>query len=218
MTVLGDFRAEKAHVREEMNRQTDSLLSDVILSVPMKEYALKIGILSVFRYSAGLVPWTLNELLEINAMWSRAYTRIWWRRKSARGIDASPVLLNSTDGCRECPSAVEEWTREVLILYDQYLFLPGEVSRVTHWHLHQTCLDHGCAALSQLQQILRVSGQIHHDSVVEMLLLRLDEQGLEVSSPWASTPGTLVAEVLWPQLQEAWCSTRRRKSGQVAQS
>ena len=89
MTVLGDFRAEKAHVREEMNRQTDSLLSDVILSVPMKEYALKIGILSVFRYSAGLVPWTLNELLEINAMWSRAHTRIWCRRNPTRGIDAS---------------------------------------------------------------------------------------------------------------------------------
>ena len=48
----------------------------------MKEYAFKTSIVSVFRYSTGLVPWSLNELLEIYAMWSRAYTRFWWRRKS----------------------------------------------------------------------------------------------------------------------------------------
>ena len=142
MTVLGDFHAEKVHVREEMNRRIDSLLSDLILTPSMKEYAFKTSIVSVFRYSAGLVPWSLNELLEINAMWSNAYTRFWWRRKSARGIDASPILLSNTDGGRDCPSAIEEWTREVLTLYDQCLFLPGEVARVMRHHLYQTCLDH----------------------------------------------------------------------------
>ena len=111
MTVLGDFHAEKVHVREEMNWRIDSLLSDLIL---IKEYAFKTSrMVSSFRYSAGLVPWLLNELFEINAMWSRAYTRFWWRRKSARGINASPVLVDSTEGGRDCPSAIEEWTRAI---------------------------------------------------------------------------------------------------------
>ena len=137
-------------------------------------------------------------------MWSSAYTRFWWRRKSARGIDASPILLSNTDGGRDCPSAIEEWTREVLTLYDQCLFLPGEVARVMRHHLYQTRLDHGCTALSQLQQVMRVSDQANHDSVIALLLRRLDEQGLEISSPWAPVPGRLVSEILWPQLCEAW--------------
>ena len=137
MTVLGDFHAEKVHVREEMNLRIDSLLSDLILTLSMKEYALKTGIVSVLQYSAGLVPWSLNELLEINAMLSSAYTRFWWRRKSARGMDASPILLSNTDGCRDCPSAIEKWTQEVLTLYNQCLFLTGEVARVMRHHLYQ---------------------------------------------------------------------------------
>ena len=56
MTVLGEFHAEKVHVREEMNRRISSLLSDLILTPSMKEYAFKTSIVSVFRYSAGLVP------------------------------------------------------------------------------------------------------------------------------------------------------------------
>ena len=37
--------------------------------------------------------------------------------------------------------------------------------------------------------MLRNSGETHFDSVVKFLLLRLDEQGLKVSSLWASSPG-----------------------------
>ena len=200
MTVLGDFHAEKVHVREEMNRRIDSLLSDLILTPSMKEYAFKTSIVSVFRYSAGLVPWSMNELLEINAMWSRAYTRFWWRRNSAREIDASPVLVASTEGGLDCPSAIEEWTQEVLTLYEQYLFLPGKVGQIIRHHLYQACLDHGLTALSQLQQVLCLNGQAHSDSVVELFLWRLYEHGLEISSPWEPMPGHLIVDILWTQL------------------
>ena len=49
-------------------------------------------------------------------------------------------------------------------------------------HLHHTFLDYGFTALSQLQQVMRVIDQAEPDSVIEFLLLRLDEQGLEMSS------------------------------------
>ena len=73
-------------------------------------------------------------------------------------------------------------------------------------HLYQTCLDHGFTALSQLQQVMRVSDQADHDSVIALLLWRLDEQSLEISCRWAraSVPGRLVSEILEPRLCAAW--------------
>ena len=57
---------------------------------------------------------------------------------------------------------------------------------------------HGCTALSQLQQVLRLNGQAHSesDSVVELFLQRLDEQGLEISSPWKPMPGRFIVDIL----------------------
>ena len=49
--------------------------SDLILTLSMKEYAFKTNIVSVFLY--GLVPWSLNELLAINTIWSSTHTRFW---------------------------------------------------------------------------------------------------------------------------------------------
>ena len=72
---------------------------------------------------------------------------------------------------------------------------PGEVARVMRHHLYQTCLDHGCIALSQLQQVMRVCDQADHDSVIALLLQRLDEQGLKISSPWAPVPCRLAPTV-----------------------
>ena len=35
-------------------------------------------------------------------------------------------------------------------------------------------------------------------------MLRLDEQGLEVSSPWEMLPDRLLADAVWPQLRDLW--------------
>ena len=43
----------------------------------------------------------------------------------------------------------------------------------------------GCTALPWLQPVMHVSGLANPDSVVEVLLLRLDEQGPRISRPWA---------------------------------
>ena len=206
----------KSHVQAEMGRRIDSLLSDVIFTAPMKEYALQIGFVSVFRYSARLAPWTLTERLELNAMWSQAYTRFWCRRKSARGLDASPILSANDDGGRECPSVIKVWTREVLTVYKQCLFLPGEVSQIMKHHLYQPFLDHGCVSPSQLQQLLRVSGQTHFHSAIALLLLCLDEQGLKVSSRRAPLPGCLIADVIWPHWANYKLPGAPKKSGRGA--
>ena len=66
MTLTGNFQAEKKHVREEMKRRLQSLTSDDVLSPSLKELAIKVGVVSIFRYSAGLVPWTRLELDQIS--------------------------------------------------------------------------------------------------------------------------------------------------------
>ena len=55
--------------------------------------------------------------------------------------------------------------------------------------------------------MLRLNGQAHSDSNVELFLWRLEEQALKISSPWEPIPGgRLIVDMLWPQLCGAWRS------------
>ena len=63
MSLTGDFSAEKKHVMEETARRVAAMAPNQILTPCLKELTFKLGICSVFRYSAGLVPWTTAELV-----------------------------------------------------------------------------------------------------------------------------------------------------------
>ena len=112
-------------------------------------------------------------------MWARAYKQAWTLPGS---MDTSPIILDQSEGGRGCPSAISLWTKEVFDVIEQCVSLPGEVSRIVIHYLKQQCIAHGCHTLNQLQLLLRVGGKA--DSVLELFLLRMDEQGLEISSPW----------------------------------
>ena len=58
MTMTGNFEVEKEYFRGEMQRRLESLNADEVLPPSLKELAIKVGIISVLRYSAGLVPWS----------------------------------------------------------------------------------------------------------------------------------------------------------------
>ena len=45
--------------------------------------------------------------------------------------------------------------------------------------------------------------------MLELLLTRLDEQGLEISSPWAATSEECIVNVLWPRIHNAWLEKER---------
>jgi hypothetical protein len=47
------------------------------------------------------------------------------------------------------------------------------------------------------------------ETMLEKLLLRLNEQGLEVSSPRVVDQEQLLVEVLWPRLHQAWREKER---------
>jgi hypothetical protein len=66
MTLTGDFSQEKARVTDEMRLLLSALRADKMLPPILKEVAIKIGVVSVFLYSAGLGPWSKTELDQIS--------------------------------------------------------------------------------------------------------------------------------------------------------
>jgi hypothetical protein len=132
-------------------------------------------------------------------MWAQAYKHAWGFSK---GMDGYPIILDQSEGGRGCQSATKLWIREALDTLDQCISLPGEISLIVGYHLLQQCLAHGCVALNQLQYLLPVGEQT--ETMLEKLLLRLNEQGLEVSSTWVVDQEQLLVEVLWPRLHQAW--------------
>ena len=117
-------------------------------------------------------------------------------------MDSSVIIVDKTDGGRRCPSGREVWTEDVMTVMDQCIQLPGEISAILLDHLRTACSSRGCSALSQLQKVIRVDSVA--ESIVELLALRLDEQGTELSTPWPQESGRLILEALWPQVWDAW--------------
>jgi hypothetical protein len=135
------------------------------------------AVCTVFSYSAGFVDWTRAELDGISKMWTRAYKQALTISSST---DSSPFILGQPDGGRGCPLASTMWTRETLEVIEQCVSLPGEISQIVRHCLRQQCFSRGCQTLNQLQLLVRISGRAK--SVLKLLLLRLDEQGLDISS------------------------------------
>jgi hypothetical protein len=55
---------------------------------------------------------------------------------------------------------------------------PGVIATMVEASLQRTCRDHGCGTLFQLQRALRLV--LRPSTVVENLLCRLNERGLDV--------------------------------------
>ena len=95
MTLTGDlnpdFSQEKARVADEMRLRLSALRTDKLLPPVLKEVAIKIGVVSVFRYSAGLVPWSKTELDQISKSWVAAYKQAWMFSPK---LDSSPIWLD----------------------------------------------------------------------------------------------------------------------------
>jgi hypothetical protein len=128
----------------------------------------------------------------VSKMWSSGCRQACqWYKKAARGADATaatPVILSDGDGGRGCRSACEVWIQNVLDSYYQCLSLPGEISskaysaRTSCTPRVQAVVARLSSKLNQQQKILQISGRADLASVTEVLMLRQDGQGVEVST------------------------------------
>lgn len=111
VTMTGDARFEKEYVTREMERRLSAIHSARFLPPVLEETVIKVGAVSVFRYSAGLVPWTLSELEHLTGMWTGALRRAW---RMPPGSDSALFRLPVRAGGRGCPSALRLWITDVL--------------------------------------------------------------------------------------------------------
>ena len=112
ITMTGDFGAEKKHVHEKMQRRIAALLEDDVLLPSLKEMVMTLGVVLVFRYSAGVVPWTRCELETMYTAWISAYKQM-WLGKAGRSADGSPMIIDPARSGRNCPSPLEVLVRDV---------------------------------------------------------------------------------------------------------
>ena len=174
-------------------------MEDRVLFRREKEVVIRITVCSVFCYSAGLVDWTRSQLDSIPKMWFQAYKRVW---DLPRSTDRSPIILEQADGDRGFSSATRLWIRAVLEVLEPCVSLSGEISQIMSLYLRMQFSVHGCKILNQLQLLIRLGGRA--ESVLELFLLLLDEQGLEISSQWAVSEDKSIVENIWPKLYYVW--------------
>jgi ribonuclease HI len=200
MTLTGNYKEHKDYVMAKMEKRCMALAdADSIPRGELRELAVTSGIVAIFRATAGVVPWTGTELDRVSKLWIRAFKQAW---EYPTNMDSTVIILENADSGRACPSARAVWTEDTLTVLDQCIQLPGIISALVLDHWRVACSSRGCVALNQLQKVIRIDGAA--ESIVELLALRLDEQGTEFSTPWPPEPGSLVLEALWPQVQDAW--------------
>jgi hypothetical protein len=77
-----DYRMGKARVLQTTRKRVAMLSKAHFLSPSQREMVVQLAIVSVFRCTAGLVPWSFSELEDLTAEWVRGYRGAWGLPKS----------------------------------------------------------------------------------------------------------------------------------------
>lgn len=205
MTLTQDYEHEKKRVLRVTRERVEAVAQATALTPSQRESLVQLAIVPVFRYSAGLVPWTLSELEDLNSEWVRGYRGAWGL---PQGTDASLFRLSRSRGGRGCPSALGVWTAEAVSLVTQCLRKAGVIAQLMTDDLQRVCMLRGCLTLYQLQRVLRF---VQPRNRLELLMSRLDQLGLDATgTPWSTVAPSklLVVEAVWPSLWNA-----RREQG-----
>ncbi len=73
LTFTLDYSFKKARVIKATKERVAILAKADFHTKSQREAAVKLAVVSVFRYTAGLVPWSLSELEELTAEWMCGY-------------------------------------------------------------------------------------------------------------------------------------------------
>jgi hypothetical protein len=102
MTLTGNYKEHKECVIAKMEKRCMVLAAeDSISRGELRELAVTSGIVSIFRATAGVVPWTGAELDDISKLWIWAFKQAW---KYPKSMDKSAIILDKADSSCACPS------------------------------------------------------------------------------------------------------------------
>ena len=194
----------------ETRLRLEALSNAHLLSHGMRETAVKLGVVSVFRYSAGLVPWTPTELDDLTTQWVGGFRGAWHMST----VDTALFRLSPRHGGRGCPTAHEVWTLEAMSLISQCLHKRGVIAQLMVDDLQRACVNRDCLSLYQLQRFLRLVPTRCLKSWVEQLMTKLDSLGLDVGADlWdvPANPPLLISEAVW---QHYWATGPAPREGE----
>ena len=201
LTVTLNYDFEKERVLQATKERVMALSNAKFLSPSQRELVVQLSIVSLFRYTAGLVPWTFSELENLTRLWVRGYRGAWGLPNST---DDLLFRVSRRYGGRGCLSALGVWMMETTSLIGQCMRKPGVISLLMLDELRRACVSRGCQTPYQLQRILRLVPTESQKSRMDLLLSRLDAVGLDATGvPWDKEPRQylLVSEALWTQHQ-----------------
>ena len=174
-----------------------------VLSPPLRETVLQIGVTSRFRFSAALTTWSRRELEEITHLWVQGFRSSW---KLPRSSDDTPLRVRSEEGGRAAPDATTIWLEAVDTLFNQCCTFNDHVAESLHHQVRDACRRRGCLGVQQLQTVLAAApGEAR--SLVDLFLCRLSERRMVAKLAASDLPAdparTTILDALWPKLYPA---------------
>jgi hypothetical protein len=220
ITLTSDWRYEKAHIWSSMMDRLTHLKAAVVDPRHAAE-ALRLGVVSVFRYSAAVVPWTTTELERISRLWA-AGMRYAWRLPPtcANGI---PCFTRAMGG-QQTPSAHEVHLQSLITAWVANCLHADDGRILAEQDRLRTLQKHNCLNLHQLQARLRLSPFTATTTMLERIVAASDCIGLDVQDAHTSlSEGHGLSAVLHPvlrtvsedflQYRDRWTAATRRRIG-----
>ena len=203
VTLTGDPAHEKQHVLAVMRDLLTNIAKCRVLSPPLRETVLQIGVTSMFRFSAALTTWSWRELEEITRLWVQGFKSAW---KLPRSSDDTPLRVRSEEGGRAAPDATTIWLEAVDTLFNQCCTFDDHVTESLHHQVRDACRRRGCLGVQQLQTVLAAApGEAR--SLVDLFLCRLSERRMVAKLAASDLPAdparTTILDALWPKLYPA---------------
>eukprot|EP00961_Rhodomonas_salina_P164963 2222792-Rhodomonas_salina.2 len=156
--------------------------------------AVRLGIVSVFRYSAVVVPWTPTELQQITRFCVAA-AKVAWRFPAACPTSVPP--LSSDMGGLQTPLASEVYLQLMITAWTANLRHEDDLRCLTEFIDARVLQSFCCRTVAELQARLRLHPFSHPSSLIARIAVASDDIWLDVQSDGVTAlPGHGLGEVL----------------------
>jgi ribonuclease HI len=122
----GAWTAEKQHVLRKLRNAVDMIRTTAMLETWQRVRLVEMCVRSVFRYSAGLIPWTANEMERLNATLIQGFKAAWNLPSSTEG---TIFTWPKNRGGFGHSSLYLTWAQSLLSLRQQLMSQEREVKR-----------------------------------------------------------------------------------------
>ena len=151
MTATGDMSAERKYVKDK----TLSLIQKIKnhqYDPQQIQWVVQIAIIPIFRYSAAIADWSMEELQQMDRIWARGLRSAW---KVGIGTPDVTFWAPKEKGGLEYWSAQAIMVRETIGLLQQCQKVKDDLSRMVVQDFEDAIQERGCDSITEVQQEIR---------------------------------------------------------------